>query len=775
MTPAVQEAITNGAYLELYEDVPRLLPTHIKPTCVQEVVPIDETVPDFLKAAKTTRKASGGGKQTKLTAVSSTKVAAGKHGALVPDGAAAGFVFARALTSRTAKGTDSDLDDDSDDEAISRGLQVPKPKPQAAAAAASSFGRTASTGRALGTGKLKARSGVLPPSSDGQDAPKPLKRARTEPAAVSASSRPTKIASRPPPALPLIRQDDGPIEILEDDDDDEVMVIDESLYSVKAPDPASLRAASGPIRHRSTSRTVPSAATTGSRKQPTSLRAPPPPAPQQQQQQYVGFSPSPSPPPIRPSQRVHLSVSPQAIKAPFRALPAPAHLPVDVAAQAGFDEIDPRWILDDDDDDGEDNGADDATVAHLPADVAARAGFEEIDPRWILDDGDDDGRYDTSFVPSPAPATVSRPSRPSSNSAGPPPAASGASGSRAPLRPTPLQYEVGKGEPATPAPQQRPSKAQPAPDPRPSVTDKHTIGRLSNEEGQDLSWVLRDDDSDSYDSPPVQSRPAKRARPTAAALSSSDHVEMPPPASTRKLSTPASASANAHQLESPFLPTQPVRRGGFRPKLRAAVHSSPADSPEDAAAGGPSRGEPITSTPVVAPPPPGRAGPASRRLFEQPAAAAPRRKDPSWYRGAVPDDVRRFFDKAAGEDRAERQQPPEPRANGGDASSGTLSDDGSAVDDEETSSDRAFAGEFQPTQAPRGYDQQRAYMQSVLSPRDGGRAAPAFGTTRAGQARPYRRFERVESEGPDVDGGAEDDDWDYGTFVVDDEDPLVYE
>jgi len=712
--------------------VPRLLPPDIKPTCVQEVVPIDQTVPDFLKEAKATatRKTSGG-KQTKLT-TSLTKVASGKHGAEVPDGTVAGFVFARDLTKRRVKGTDSDLEDDSDDEAISRGIQLTKPKSTAIGLARS----TSASKAALGPSKPKARSKgtTLPDSSSSADdvpLPPPAKRARTELVRVPAASRPTRIVDRPqvmPAALPP--QPRGPIEILDDDDDDVVMALDPSLYRIKAPDPNSFRAASGPIRHRaiSSSRTLLSTSV-GSRKQPTAAA--------QQQIALPARRPtpsfSPSPPPIRSSQKVQLSRSPEAMQAP-----APV-----------------------------------AVIAHLPADVAAQAGFDEIDPSWILDDDGDDGGYDTSFVPSPV--------------AGPASTRQGhASG---PYRPTSLQHGITVDEPATPAPAPRLTKEPVRLAPRMASA----IGRLSNEEGQDLSWVLEDDESDSLNSPPVQSA-AKRARPNViVAGSSPDQIEMPPPASTRRLASTPGTNGHGH-LESPFLPTQPVRRPGFRPKLRAAVLSSPANSPElNGSAGGGASRRPMAASPAMAcggalAPPLSAGVEPSRRLFEPATMAggtARRLKDPSWYRGAVPVDVHRYFDKTAGDDRADRRRPSGRDDSSSGRSSGTISDDGSAVDDEETSSDRAFAGEFQPTQAPRGYDQQRAYMRSVLSPRDGsggrfsvarpggGRDSDAAGARQG--ARPLRRFDRVASEGPDVDGGAEDDDWEYGTFVVDDEEPLMYE
>lgn len=702
---------------------------------MQEVVPIDQTMPDFLKDAKApaTRKGTGG-KQTKLT-TTSTKVASGKHGIDVPDNAASGFVFARNLTKRKVKGTDSDLEDDSDDEAISRGLQLSKPKPSASGPVRSSSAGKPSV--AVGKARPRSKGAILPDSSSGAEEDVPslplIKRARTEPMRIPATSRPTPIADTPqvPAAGPQAQLQD-PIEILDDEDEVEVMALDPSLYRIKVPNPTSFRAASGPIRHRtsSSSRSVSATSITSNRKHQAS--SVPQPVALQARQNTPPYSPSP--PPIRSSQKVHLSLSPGA-----------AHTPKPVAE-----------------------------VAHLPADIAARAGFEEIDPRWILDDDDDDGGYDTSFVPSPP--VAARDGHPS--------------GSRNGHRPTSLQHEIFFNEPATPAPVLRPPKELARSVPRMATG----VGRLSNEEGQDFSWVLQDDDSDSYESPPIQ-RPVKRPRAEAiVAGSSPDQIEMPPPASTRRLaSTPVTSGHRlSHgQLESPFPQTQPVRRPGFRPKLRAAVLSSPADSPDPSGTAGGSARQPTMPAAIAtnaAPRPQDASGAASpRRLFEPPPPNATkgttrRSKNPTWYRGAVPDHMRPYFDKEAGDDRAERRRRPQGRDDGSDQSSGTMSDDASAVDDEETSSDRAFAGEFQPTQAPRGYDQQRAYMRSVLSPRDGsgGRFSAAWpngggaGIADGHLSRP-RRFARVASEGPDVDGGAEDDDWDYGTFVVDDEEPLIYE
>jgi len=107
------------------------------------------------------------------------------------------------------------------------------------------------------------------------------------------------------------------------------------------------------------------------------------------------------------------------------------------------------------------------------------------------------------------------------------------------------------------------------------------------------------------------------------------------------------------------------------------------------------------------------------------------------------------------------------------------SDDGSAVDDQETEEDRRFAGNFQPTQAPKGYNQAAAY--AAGSQAVGG---PVFARNARDEARGnmFRMRAPRESESPMSRGSAawdeEDEEDGYGTggdFVVGDDVPIEYE
>lgn len=689
----MQDAITNGHFLELYDDVPRLLPDEFHPTCVQKIVPIDSTVPDFL-VTKATRKTSGaadkGGKQAK-----SIKVAAGKHGSTVPTGALDGFVTAGKLTKRK-KITDSDLEDDSEDEAIMNGLPP-------------TYSSKASVGRSVssGMGRDKGRAAVVPLSSDEEAGfGRGVKRSRTDPSlSANPSSKNAIPKPRAPPPPSRNVPPSEPIEVSDNDEDGEIMVVDESLYTIKAPKSSSFRAASGPIRHHPSGQLP-----VNPRPNPSFL--PPAPNPAHYSPPW-SLSPEASPP-IRLSQKEHVSLSPEVVP---RKLPAPDPI---------------------------------ARVASLPADVAAQAGFEEIDPRWILD-GDDD-EYDTSFAPSPV---AVRGPPPPSNQAPAPFAKPLKTSTLGPSRSSHSAHAPSNHPPAlaTPSVAQRTSNGRPS-EPIPPLAPVSRpqplfVGKTLNQDGTDFSWVLADDESDSFDSPAAPKRPLKRPPPSDMPSFEPSTIarEMPPPSSTRRLSNPHPTDQNGTSvLDSPFLPTQPIRRPAGRPRVRNAILSSPAESSPNVLNDRNAQAARDASPPTV------------RRRQAGPFTKSASAKDPSWYRDAVPNDVRRYFDKTAGDDRDEPA-----RRRGEPQSSGTISDDGSAVDDEPSSSDLAFAGDFQATQVPKGYDQHQVYLNSILSP------------DAQVEYNPRRRFARVSSDGPDVDGGAEDDVWEMGTFVVEDDDPLVYD
>ncbi|KAL7409448.1 P-loop containing nucleoside triphosphate hydrolase protein, partial [Mrakia frigida] len=132
---SVQDLITRGAHLELYDDVPRLLPAHAKPVLVKKVVPIDTTPVEEDKPEKKVRK-------PRVSGAAAAKV---ERGTPIPKGATTGFVTARALKK---KHIPTELEDDSDDAAIQAG-----PSFMARVNSAPSAGGS----KAKGKGKGKAR------------------------------------------------------------------------------------------------------------------------------------------------------------------------------------------------------------------------------------------------------------------------------------------------------------------------------------------------------------------------------------------------------------------------------------------------------------------------------------------------------------------------------------------------------------------------------------------------------------------------------------------
>jgi ATP-dependent DNA helicase MPH1 len=160
---AVQQGITTGLHLELFDDVPRLVPQHITPTADMRDVEQPEFNPDIIReTTEANRKKKGGKKAPK-------KAKKAKTMREVPENALTSFVKASALKKGKAKtkassgarrgegssrihgsgasataSSDSDepdepppkalaLSDDSDDEMLARGLRPPSPKARAPA------------------------------------------------------------------------------------------------------------------------------------------------------------------------------------------------------------------------------------------------------------------------------------------------------------------------------------------------------------------------------------------------------------------------------------------------------------------------------------------------------------------------------------------------------------------------------------------------------------------------------------------------------------------
>ncbi|KAG5639303.1 hypothetical protein H0H81_004505 [Sphagnurus paluster] len=89
----VQKAIVHGEQLELYSDVPRLLPDHIKPECLEKVMEIQEYVRDDGKKKTTTKEPAGGTKRKRNDDISRN----------IPTGASTGFVSVADLLVKGAK------------------------------------------------------------------------------------------------------------------------------------------------------------------------------------------------------------------------------------------------------------------------------------------------------------------------------------------------------------------------------------------------------------------------------------------------------------------------------------------------------------------------------------------------------------------------------------------------------------------------------------------------------------------------------------------------
>lgn len=111
-------------------------------------------------------------------------------------------------------------------------------------------------------------------------------------------------------------------------------------------------------------------------------------------------------------------------------------------------------------------------------------------------------------------------------------------------------------------------------------------------------------------------------------------------------------------------------------------------------------------------------------------------------------------------------------------SGGEVSEGSEGSVDIEDESDRRFAGDFEPTQAPAGYNQALAYRQGQLT--QAPLSGPAFskGAARAGR---FGRGSMSNRRRPDVSSSpppAEDhepNEYAFGSFIVRDEEEIVYE
>jgi hypothetical protein len=95
-----------------------------------------------------------------------------------------------------------------------------------------------------------------------------------------------------------------------------------------------------------------------------------------------------------------------------------------------------------------------------------------------------------------------------------------------------------------------------------------------------------------------------------------------------------------------------------------------------------------------------------------------------------------------------------------------------ASSDVETASDRLFANDFNPTQAPRGYNQ-RAVYRAGLSTQAGPAAGLNFRKRHDSQAF-LGKARRPVLLTDDEDEGASENEYELGSFVCDDDDEVVF-
>lgn len=124
----VQKSIVRGDQLELYGDVERLLPDHMKPQCLEKKMDIEEYIRE--EKTKGGKKDAAGPSKEGTAAAKKRKRDAEDMGRNIPDGAFAGFVKASALKKRKkTKVPEFDPlagEDDDTDREIEAGLEGPR-------------------------------------------------------------------------------------------------------------------------------------------------------------------------------------------------------------------------------------------------------------------------------------------------------------------------------------------------------------------------------------------------------------------------------------------------------------------------------------------------------------------------------------------------------------------------------------------------------------------------------------------------------------------------
>lgn len=117
MYKEVQKAICRGDDLEFYADVERLLPDHVKPSCLEKVMEIRPYVREERKAKRSPSKNSTTAKRKRIDDMMRN----------IPPGASTGFVSASALTVKSSKkrkvSDERDLEAEGEDDDIDRRLE----------------------------------------------------------------------------------------------------------------------------------------------------------------------------------------------------------------------------------------------------------------------------------------------------------------------------------------------------------------------------------------------------------------------------------------------------------------------------------------------------------------------------------------------------------------------------------------------------------------------------------------------------------------------------
>jgi ATP-dependent DNA helicase MPH1 len=262
-----------------------------------------------------------------------------------------------------------------------------------------------------------------------------------------------------------------------------------------------------------------------------------------------------------------------------------------------------------------------------------------------------------------------------------------------------------------------------------SAAGRHLVARnaeLDQRPGQTNSsaWMLDVDDED--DSPlPVADR--LKATFKSSSLQSNGRFQMGPPSLPTKASVQPTAASTVAESSSPI----PMRRRVLPPAVLP-------QTPEDASDGPRRRA--------------GRSN-AARRIVEtssedSPLLRRPRRDGPKRLEG---NHVRQFIETEAGVS--------DPSEDEDFDSSG-----------QESESDKRFAGDFQATQAPAGYNQQQAYISGLATqvPQGG----PAFSRRSDKHSNFLAKARKPIMLSQDAPAGPSSDYFSSDSFIVDDDAPL---